>query len=374
MSKKQATVLVYRGDRNLWADGPLRCRVIDLFRVSGPKALVTRTIPPAVELDLDVPFDAGQAYGISIDADDHRSGWHVLTRRSFFRLEGSDEREGDATIVRPMLVHKDAEPSDLAAAFRSLEVQGSPFALFGAQRFDGLRSVAAKLAFLNLEAKLRETRIGARSLLSFVRDVREVGVDRVFLFVAAELRPLVDDSPEFSDAPGHGAPPDFPGLPAHPDSWKHTKFDFGNLQLSFSATAVPRGPGNPPELCFSVDCDIDLERDLGHAFEFVHNQVFNRKTDQTLVHRMLWDQGILPAYQLTPPADAASEMRLSVRAPFAPLRAPARVPARPRRPSPARKRKSSPHRDRTRATAPRSAARPRSRRARSKRRSSGGKR
>jgi hypothetical protein len=312
MSKKRATVLVYRSDRNLWADGPLRCRVIDLFGSSGPRVLLTRSIPPAVELDLDLPFDAAQAYGISIDADGHRSGWHVLTRRSFLRPEGAGQREGDATIIRPMLVHKDAEPSDLAAAFKSLEIQGSPFATFGARRFDALQPVAAKLAFLNLEAKLRETRIGTRSLLSYVRVVSEVSVDRVFLFMAAELRPLVDDSSEFSDAPGHGAPAGFPGLPAHPDSWKHTKFDFGNLQVSFSTTAVPQ-PANAPEPCFSVDCDIDLERDLGHAFEFIHNQVFKKTTDQTLVYRMLWDHGILPVYQLIPPAAATAGARVSVR-------------------------------------------------------------
>ncbi len=314
MSQKRATVIVYRSDRALWADGPLKCRVIDLFGSSGPRVLLARSIPSTVELDLDLPFDAMQAYGISVDAPGHRSGWHVLTRRSFLRQEASGQREIDSTIVRPMLVPTDAEPSNLATAFKSVESQGSSFAIFGAQRFDDLRQVARKLAFLNLEAKLRETRIGTRSLLSFVRDVREVGVDRVFLFVAAELRSLIEGSPEFSGAPGHDAPPDFQGLPEHPDSWKHTKFDFGNLQLSFSRTATPhRGPGNASEPCFSVDCDIDLERDLGHAFEFVHNQVFKRKTDQSLVYRMLWDQGIVPAYQLGAFTGGALGARVSVR-------------------------------------------------------------
>ena len=188
MSQKRATVIVYRSDRALWADGPLKCRVIDLFGSSGPRVLLARSIPPTVELDLDLPFDSMQAYGISVDAAGHRSGWHVLTRRSFLRQEGSGQREIDSTIIRPMLVPTDAEPSNLATAFKSLESQGSSFAIFGSQRFDALRQVARKMAFLNLEAKLRETRIGTRSLLSFVRDVREVSVDRVFLFVTAELR------------------------------------------------------------------------------------------------------------------------------------------------------------------------------------------
>jgi hypothetical protein len=160
---------------------------------------------------------------------------------------------------------------------------------------------------------LRETRIGTRSLLSLVRDVREVAVDRLFLFMSAEARSLVEEAPDFADAPGHKAPGDFPGLPAHPDSWKHTRYEFGNLQLSFSKMATPHRVGsNTPEPCFSVDCDVDLERDLGHAFEFIHNQVFQKKTDQTLVYRMLWDQGILPAYHLSPAAGPAAIARVRV--------------------------------------------------------------
>ena len=313
MSQKRATLLVYRSDRNLWNDGPLKCRVIQLFGDNAPRVLLSRTIAPAVELELDLSFESGNAYGISVDATGHRSGWHVLTRRSFLRMEGTHQREVDSTIIRPMLVANDAEPSDFAAAFRAIENQGSPFARFGVQRFMALRSVAAKQAFLNIEAKLRETRIGAASLLSFVRDVRAATPDRVFMLVAAGLKTLVQDSPDFGDAPGHGAPEDQPGLPAHPDSWKQLTHNFGNLQLSFSKVATPHGlPGAAAESCFSVDCDIDLEKDLGHAFEFVHNQVFRKKTDQTLVYRMLWDQGVLPAYQLIPSGGAAAGSRVRV--------------------------------------------------------------
>jgi hypothetical protein len=320
MAQKQATLVVFRSDRELWNDGPLKCRVIDLFRSGGPRVLLTREIPATVELELDLSFDAGQGYGISIDAKGHRSGWHVLSRRSFIRVEDLQQREVDSVIVRPMLVANDATPSNLAAAFRTLEQQGSPFALFGSERFNGLRSAAAKLAFLNLEAKLRETRIGTRSLLSLVRDVREAAVDRVFLFMASEAKSLVAGAPDFAEAPGHEAPSDFSGLPAHPDSWKHGKYEFGNLQLSFSRAATPHRIGDSSELCFSVDCDVDLERDLGHAFEFIHNKVFQKKTDQTLVYRLLWDQGILPAYRLMPgvvPA-AMARMRVAVAMPSAP--------------------------------------------------------
>jgi hypothetical protein len=334
MGSKSATVIVYRSDRTLWTDGALRCRVVELFGPSSPRVLLSRTIAPVVQLDLDLPFDSGQAYGISIDSSGHRSGWHVMSRRSFLRVDGAAAREVDSTIVRPMLVPRDPRPSDLGAAYQALEDLGSPFARFGAQRFATLTDIASKLAFLNLEAKLRETRVGTQPLLSYVRDVREAAPDRVFLFMAAEVRQLIKDSPDFADAPGHDAPSHPFGLPAHPVSGKHTKYDFGNLQLSFSEAATPHPTqANAVEPCFSVDCDIDLERDLGHAFEFIHNHVFDKKTDQTLVYRMLWDQGILPAYHLVQPAGTPARAFVRVDAAVTPRgRGRRRAAKRSRRP------------------------------------------
>jgi len=159
-----------------------------------------------------------------------------------------------------------------------------------------------KMAFLNTDAKLRDTRINGLPIRSFVEGVGHVAPARVFLFVRPELKDLVAVSSDFSSAPGHEGPTgtSIP-LPDHPDSWKHKRFGAGNLQLSFSdfTMALPHDPTNR---IFSVDADIDLERGLLHVFEWLGNEVFapGRQTDQTIVYALLFSQGIIPRYTLSP--------------------------------------------------------------------------
>jgi hypothetical protein len=157
------------------------------------------------------------------------------------------------------------------------------------------------MALLNIDAKLRETRINGASLLSFVQGLQHVAVDRLFLLMRPELKPLVKSSAEFASAPGHKAPTNVPvPLPAHPDSWKHTRFGAGNLQLSFAKNSQPLA-GNAGEQVFSVDADIDLERGLLHVAEFLDNKIHpSKKTNQTLVYALLFSQGIIPDYTLNP--------------------------------------------------------------------------
>ena len=159
-----------------------------------------------------------------------------------------------------------------------------------------------KMAFLNIDAKLRDTRLNGVSIRSFVQGVSHVGPARVFLFVRPELRDLVAVSSDFSSAPGHGAPDDSTiPLPEHPDSWKHNRFGAGNLQLSFSDMTIPL-PADANQRVHSVDADIDLERGLLHVAEWLDNEVFHpgQKTDQTLVYALLFSQGIIPRYTLSP--------------------------------------------------------------------------
>jgi hypothetical protein len=162
--------------------------------------------------------------------------------------------------------------------------------------------VAAKMAFLNIEAKLRETFIDGAPLLSFVRGVRHVAVDRTFLLFDSALKPRMYRAVDFAGAPGHDAPREPAGLPDHPDSWKHTRFAEGNVQLSFSADAGPFPGGGSASLVHSVDVDIDLGRGLAHAKEWLENNVFKpgHKTNQALVYALLYAQGILPKYTLDP--------------------------------------------------------------------------
>jgi hypothetical protein len=157
------------------------------------------------------------------------------------------------------------------------------------------------MALLNIEAKLRETIVDGTPLLSFVKAVRHVAVDRLFLLVDASLKDRLARAADFAGAPGHPAPRIPPGTPAHPDSWKHRRFAEGNVQLSFSAEAMPPA-GDLPVPVHSVDVDIDLGKGLAHVVEWLDNNVIRRgqKTDQALVYGLLYAQRILPLYTLDP--------------------------------------------------------------------------
>jgi hypothetical protein len=139
-------------------------------------------------------------------------------------------------------------------------------------------SPEASMALLNIEAKLRSTRIPGAPLLSYVQAMRRVEVDRVYLYMDTEAKRLIKDSGDFAGAAGHAATGD---LPAHPDSWKHKLFPVGNLQLSFSKEPESLDGA----LVCSVDVDIDLARGFRHAVEWLDNNVFKKnRTDQSRVY------------------------------------------------------------------------------------------
>jgi hypothetical protein len=303
VSIKAITLIILRADRKLWTGGPVRLQVTDMRQ--GLKVLHNKPLAAGshtVLINLDLLFNAGQVYGISIDAEAHRSAWQLIKRQSFIRDEGGTKIEIDDMTMRLMLVPEKPTSSDLEAAYDQLKAAASPLVAenTGLSKNDYLDlEPAAKMALLNIAAKLRETRINGASLLSFVQGLQHVSVDRLFLLTRPELKQLVKSSSEFASAPGHKAPKNLPVLlPAHPASWKHTRFGAGNLQLSFSKDSQPL-PGDEAKQVFSVDADIDLERGLLHVGEWLDNKVGKiRKTDQTLVYGLLFSQGITPDYTL----------------------------------------------------------------------------
>jgi hypothetical protein len=328
--EKRVTAILYGCDRELWRRGPLQVRVADLF-AQGRSQIVWegRTREPIVELRLQLPFDGGQVYGLTFSAPRHRPGWQLLRRVDFIR--SAEQAERDDIILRLMLVPDKPGVSDVSNGFRRLEQAASPFAATGsgvdAATFASL-DVAAQMVFLNVDAKLRETVIDGAPLMSFVRGVRHVAVDRVFLLFDASLKPRMPRAVDFAGAAGHGQPGAFPDLPAHPDSWKHTRFAEGNVQLSFSKDAAPMpGGGAAAPLVHSADVDIDLGRGLAHAREWLENNVFKpgHKTNQALVYALLYAQGLLPHYVLEQAeVPVARGLRRG-----APKRAPARTKAAP---------------------------------------------
>ena len=347
--EKHLSVILYGCDRELWRGGALEIRVADIFAAGGPRVIHRgETTASVVDLRLEIPFDAGQVYGLTFSAPDHRPAWHLVRRHDFLRTRENVER--DDAILRLMLVPDAPGVTDLPNGLARLQQDASPFAAAGsgvdAAAYAALET-PAQMALLNIEAKLRESVIDGAPLLSFVRAVRHVAVDRVFLLFDAALKARMPRSVDFAAAPGHGVPDAFPDLPAHPDSWKHTLFAEGNVQLSFSRQAVPLPgdlPGDAGALVHSADVDIDLGRGLAHAREWLVNNVFRpgHTTDQTLVYGLLYDQGILPRYTLDPVLGAARAVapRELVRAAPAP-RARARRPPRPRRPQAASRRRKS---------------------------------
>ena len=304
MIEKRVTVILYGSDRNLWSGGPLQIKVTDLFAAGGPKVLSSgKTEASTVELRLQLPFDAGQLYGLTFSTPRHRPAWQILRRLDFIRMP--DQVEVDDLVLRLMIVPDSPGTTDVPGGLERLTQIASPFAAPGmgidASLFQRL-DVAAKMAFLNVEAKLRETVIDGAPLMSFVRAVRHVAVDRLFLLFDSGLKPRMARAVDFAGAPGHGAPKEPAGLPDHPDSWKHTRYAEGNIQLSFSADAEPLPGGGPASLVHSADVDIDLGRGLAHAKEWLENNVFRpgHKTSQALVYAQLYSQGILPQYTLDP--------------------------------------------------------------------------
>ena len=302
MTEKRLTVILFGSDRNLWSGGPLRFRVTDVFAAGGPKLLHEgKTKSATLELRLQLPFDAGQIYGFDFTAPAHHPAWQLVRRSDFIRLpEGT---EGDDVILRLMLVPDTPGTHDLSQGFERLLQRASPLAAAGGgldeETYQEL-GAANRMALLNLEAKLRETIVDGAPLLSFVKAVRHVAVDRLFLLVDASLKDRLARAADFAGAPGHPAPRIPPGTPAHPDSWKHRRFAEGNVQLSFSAdTLSPPGVTVPVH---SVDVDIDLGKGLAHVVEWLDNNVIRRgqKTDQALVYGLLYAQRILPLYTLDP--------------------------------------------------------------------------
>ena len=334
MTEKRLTVILYGCDRNLWRGGSLGIRVSDVFAAGGPRPLYEGTSDEStLELRLALPFDAGQVYGITFSAPKHRPAWQFIRRRDFIRPV--DSVEGDDLILRLMLVPDSPGTSDLAEGFDRLRQAASPFAApktgVDQKTFKAL-DVAAQMACLNIEAKLRETVLDGAPLLTFVRGVRHVAVDRAFVFFDAGLKARMPRSSEFAAAPGHGAPANLADLPGHPDSWKHTRFAEGNVQLSFSKDAMPLPGGDAASMVHSADVDLDLGRGLAHAKEWLVNNVFKpgHKTNQALVYALLYAQGILPRYVLGPAADTTARVapRLRTLAPPSTRARAARKPVR----------------------------------------------
>jgi hypothetical protein len=312
MAGKVVRGVLYGPDRQVWDRGPVKLRVLRmdsrgvkslwLNRPGEPRRSVIELEGFRYDLQLDLHFDAGQQYLVSLDAPRYRPAFHLINRGAFLRLEEGRTHESDETVTRIMLVPNQPRSTDLDEGYARLEERESPLVApgrgFSRDQYLGF-SDAAKMAFLNIEAKLRATLVRGAALISHVAGARRAAPDRLFILVRPSLKAIVTDSPDFVSAPGHESPGE--PLPDHPDSWKHRIFGAGNIQLCFAEETEP-WPSGTNESSYSVDADIDLEKGFKHFFEWLDNNVLRhgRKTEQAAVYSLLYSQNILPDYTIAP--------------------------------------------------------------------------
>src|SRR5713101_5934377 len=101
MADKTVTVILYGADRQLWTGPAARLFVRDL-NSGALRLLAQRDITHStVEIKLqNLLFDTGQIYGLSIEANEHRTASQLIRRLSFLRQVDGQQIERDNTIFR----------------------------------------------------------------------------------------------------------------------------------------------------------------------------------------------------------------------------------------------------------------------------------
>lgn len=145
--------------------------------------------------------------------------------------------------------------------------------------FDDIR----RAGILNIARKTLATRLNdTQSVLSLVKEIREVRGDRFFAIVDRQLREETIhniNSGLFHEVPDirHSLPPQFESEGyVHAKSFK-TGEDFGNLQLTF----FRRGED------FVADIDIDDAGGFGHIFQVLRNHFTGNPTHPYNIHQIL---------------------------------------------------------------------------------------
>ncbi|HEX5704798.1 MAG TPA: hypothetical protein VFX97_16485 [Pyrinomonadaceae bacterium] len=144
---------------------------------------------------------------------------------------------------------------------------------------------------MNIARKSLATRFSNnKSVLSLIKEIRELRGDRFFAFVDRELREEVINSINtglFHKVDGrlHKLPPGFEGF-EDVDSFK-TDDHFGNLQVTFFRKGDE----------FVADIDIDDAGGLGHIFQVLRNHFTGNPTHPFNIHQILLrHQHLNPGY------------------------------------------------------------------------------
>ena len=96
MSNKTVTLIILGADRELWDGDEVRLKVTDMRQ--GLKVLHNEALPEGshtILVNLDLHFDAGQVYSISVDAKKHRTAWQLIKTQNISARRGWDDDEVD---------------------------------------------------------------------------------------------------------------------------------------------------------------------------------------------------------------------------------------------------------------------------------------
>jgi hypothetical protein len=161
----------------------------------------------------------------------------------------------------------------------------------GQALYDALDPIR-RAGVLNIARKTLATRLSdTQSVLSLVREVRELRGDRFFAFVDKQLREETKNNVHtglFHPVSGvlHSLPAQFQGF-THAGSFK-TGESFGNLQLTFFAMGDE----------FVADIDIDDAAGLLHIFQVLRNNFTMNPTHPYNIHQILaHHQHLDPGYR-----------------------------------------------------------------------------
>jgi hypothetical protein len=161
----------------------------------------------------------------------------------------------------------------------------------GQALYDGLDPIR-RGGVLNIARKTLATRLSdGQSVLSLVKEVRELRGDRFFAFVDKQLRE--ETKHNVNTGLFHAVSGSLHTLPAHfegftPAGSFKTGEHFGNLQLTFFA----RGDE------FVADIDIDDAGGLGHIFQVLRNHFTGSPTHPYNIHQILnQHQHLDPGYR-----------------------------------------------------------------------------
>jgi hypothetical protein len=279
--KGNINLTMYSADRTLWSHGKVRLQVVDPFSDT-QKLMAEDTVQGPTVLLENVLADKGRLHAILASAPGYRdAGIYPIKARANGLVQAAvmlmPEKAGFG-FPRPLLPRL----KSYSPLFWTALVEG------GITESDLLEEVEPErvACALNIEAKLRNTRVLETPAMEFVRAIEGLGGIRHDCIRAKVHKTMMDKLRIDTESGGS-----FEALPekkgAFPISFKQ-RVPFGSLRLSFSEK-------EDGEL-LEAEIDIHLWADLEHFGKYMRGVISRQTVDSFNVYRHLFDQRIFPHY------------------------------------------------------------------------------